>query len=90
MKREKWNGAWMGWYPNGKQSYSGSYLDNGKENIAPQNWSEYERLREVYKYYLSVPVSERDDLPKKIQREYREYKNVILGSFRDNNNTQSN
>lgn len=61
-----------------------TYLDNGKENIAPQNWNEYERLREVYKYYLSVPVSERDNLPKKIQREYREYKNVILGSFRDN------
>lgn len=60
-----------------------TYLDNGKENIAPQNWNEYERLREVYEYYLSVPTSEREQLSTKIIREYKEYKNVILGSFRD-------
>lgn len=60
-----------------------TYLDNGKENMALHNWEEYERLRKVYEYYLSVPVEERLRLPKKIIREYKNYKNTILGSFRD-------
>lgn len=60
-----------------------TYLDNGKENMALHNWEEYERLRKVYEYYLSVPVDERLKLPKKIIREYKNYKNTILGSFRD-------
>jgi len=60
-----------------------TYLDNGKENMALHNWEEYERLRKVYEYYLSVPVDERLRLPKKIIREYKNYKNTILGSFRD-------
>lgn len=61
-----------------------NYLDNGKENIAPQNWNEYERLRKVYEFYLNTPQDQRDKLPKKVIKEYKEYKNVILGSFRDN------
>lgn len=60
-----------------------TYLDNGKENMAIHNWNEYERLRGVYEYYLSIPVEERISLPKKIIREYKNYKNTILGSFRD-------
>lgn len=60
-----------------------TYLDNGKDNMALHNWEEYERLRKVYEYYLSVPVDERLRLPKKIIREYKNYKNTILGSFRD-------
>ena len=60
-----------------------TYLDNGKENMAPHNWNEYERLREVYEYYLSVEPDKRNLLPKQIAREFREYNSVILGSFRD-------
>jgi len=60
-----------------------NYLDLGKENIAIQNWNEYERLRLVYEYYLSLSKEEREQLPTKIVREYKEYKNIVLGSFRD-------
>jgi len=60
-----------------------NYIDNGKENMAPHNWLEYERLREVYEYYLSVDSKLRNDLPIKVKREAMEYKNVVLGSFRD-------
>jgi len=60
-----------------------NYLDLGKENIAIQNWNEYERLRLVYEYYLSLSKEEREQLPTKIIREYKEYKNIVLGSFRD-------
>jgi len=60
-----------------------TYLDNGKENMALHNWNEYERLRTVYEYYLSLSVDERSQLPKKTIREYKNYKNTILGGFRD-------
>ena len=60
-----------------------NYIDNGEENMAPHNWLEYERLKDVYNYYNSVDVKLRNDLPTKIKREALEYKNVVLGSFRD-------
>jgi len=60
-----------------------TYLDNGKDNMALHNWNEYERLREVYESYLSVAPEERLNLPKKIIKEYKNYKNTILGGFRD-------
>lgn len=60
-----------------------TYLDNGKQNMALHNWNEYERLRTVYEYYLTVPAEERISLPKKVIREYKNYKNTILGGFRD-------
>lgn len=61
-----------------------NYLDNGKENIAPSNCLEYEKLKESHDLYLATNPKDRLQLSKKIQKEYRYYKNVILGSFRDN------
>jgi phage terminase large subunit len=60
-----------------------TYLDNGQDNMAPHNWREYERLRSVYEFYLATPPEMRIELDKKIIREYKEYRNTILGSFRD-------
>jgi phage terminase large subunit len=81
------------WYQNIPEGFNGvvgnvmyihtTYLDNGKENMALHNWNEYERLRGVYEYYLSVSPEERVSLPKKTIREYKNYKNTILGGFRD-------
>lgn len=81
------------WYENVPEGFNGvirnvmyihtTYLDNGKDNMALHNWNEYERLKEVYNLYLATPVEERLQLPKKIIREYKNYKNTILGGFRD-------
>jgi len=81
------------WYINVPEGFNGvirnvmyihtTYLDNGKENMALHNWNEYERLKGVYEYYLSIPADERIALPKKTIREYKNYKNTILGGFRD-------
>lgn len=60
-----------------------TYLDNGRENMAPHNWNEYERLRKMYEYYLATPVKDRDLLPREVKSAYREYKTVILGGFRE-------
>lgn len=60
-----------------------TYLDNGKENMALHNWNEYEALRKAYEYYLATPVEDRELLPKDIFKKYREYKNIVLGAFRD-------
>lgn len=81
------------WYLNIPEGFNGivgnimyihtTYLDNGKENMALHNWNEYERLRGVYEDYLAVVPEQRIALPKKIIREYKNYKNTILGGFRD-------
>ena len=60
-----------------------TYRDNGKDNMAAHNWNEYERLRGVYEYYVSLPKAEQDLLSKKTIKEARNYKNTILGAFRD-------
>jgi phage terminase large subunit len=56
-----------------------TYKDNGKHNMAAHNWNEYERLRKVYQYYLSNP----DTKDKKVIKEAKNYKNTVLGAFRD-------
>ena len=60
-----------------------TYQDNGKENMAPHNWNEYERLRKVYEMYSKLTKEEQDKLPKKTIKEAKNYKNTIAGSFRD-------
>ena len=60
-----------------------NYIDNGQENMAPHNWLEYERLKEVYENYLTIDPKLRNDLPTKVKRDAIEFKNVVLGSFRD-------
>jgi len=60
-----------------------NYIDNGHENMAPHNWLEYERLKEVYENYLTIDPKLRNDLPTKVKRDAIEFKNVVLGSFRD-------
>lgn len=59
------------------------YRDNGKENMAPHNWNEYERLRNVYKMYSKLTKAEQDALDKKTIKEAKNYKNTIAGAFRD-------
>lgn len=59
------------------------YRDNGKENMAPHNWNEYERLRGVYEMYSKLTKEQQDKLPKKTIKEAKNYKNTIAGSFRD-------
>lgn len=81
------------WYENVPEGFNGvignvmyihtTYIDNGKENMAVHNWNEYERLKSVYNLYLATPIDERLQLPKKVIREYKNYKNTILGGFRD-------
>lgn len=56
-----------------------TYQDNGKENMAPHNWNEYERLRLVYEYWLANQTT----TDKKIIKEAKNYKNTVLGAFRD-------
>lgn len=60
-----------------------TYLDNGKANIAEHNWNEYERLRLIYESYLATAPEDRLLLPKRLVKDYKQYKDVILGSFRD-------
>jgi phage terminase large subunit len=60
-----------------------NYKDNGQANMAPHNWLEYERLREQHELYLSTPEEQKEFLPQRLKNEYLEYKNVVLGSFRD-------
>jgi phage terminase large subunit len=59
-----------------------TYLDNGEENMAAHNWTEYEQLRESYEYYLSLSKEEKKAAPRKLVNEYKEYKYTILGGFR--------
>lgn len=56
-----------------------TYQDNGKKNMAIHNWNEYERLRLVYEFWLANPTT----TDKKIIKEAKNYKNTILGAFRD-------
>lgn len=59
-----------------------TYLDNGEENMAAHNWTEYEQLRQSYEYYLSLTPELQKLCDRKIVNEYKEYKYTILGGFR--------
>ena len=60
-----------------------TYKDNGKENMAEHNWVEFEELRKVYEQYLATPKNEREYLPKKLIKQYKEYRFDILGGFKN-------
>lgn len=60
-----------------------NYLDNGKDNMSPSNWIDYESLRLLHEDYLNTPKDLRNDLSKKVIKGYKEYKNIVLGAFRD-------
>ena len=60
-----------------------TYLDNGKENMTESNWNEYEALRINYELYENTPKDKRDTLPKKIVKDWKEYKYAILGGFKN-------
>lgn len=59
------------------------YIDNGKDNMALQNWLEYEELREAFEKYEATPKEDRENLPKKLIKDYKEYKFDILGGFKN-------
>jgi len=59
------------------------YRDNGKDNMAPHNWNEYERLRKVYETYSKLTKEEQAKCDKKVIKEAKNYKNTIAGAFRD-------
>ena len=60
-----------------------TYIDNGKENMAEHNWLEFEVLRVAYEQYLDTPKEEREYLPKKLIKQYKEYRYDILGGFKN-------
>ncbi len=60
-----------------------TYIDNGKENMAEHNWLEFEDLRLAYEKYLDTPKEEREYLPKKLIKQYKEYRFDILGGFKN-------
>ena len=60
-----------------------TYLDNGKENMTDSNWREYESLRVNYELYLNTSSVKRESLPRKVVRDYKEYKYKILGGFKN-------
>lgn len=62
-----------------------TYLDNGKENMAEQNWNDYERLREQYEKYESLTRDEKEKLSRttRLFKDWREYKTVVLGGFKE-------
>jgi len=62
-----------------------TYLDNGRENMAEQNWNEYEALRIDYELYESTKGDQRDALPSKVKKNHLEYKSAVLGGFKDLN-----
>jgi phage terminase large subunit len=60
-----------------------NYLDNGQDNMAEHNWIEYEGLKKAYEEYMSTPKEQRELLPNKLVKKYKEYKFDILGGFRE-------
>ena len=62
-----------------------TYLDNGRVNMAEQNWNEYEALRKDYELYKETKGDKREQLPPKIKKNHIEYKSAILGGFKDLN-----
>ncbi len=62
-----------------------TYIDNGRENMAEQNWNEYEALRLDYELYKNTKGDKRDELPVKVRKNYHEYRHAVLGYFADIN-----
>lgn len=59
-----------------------TYHDN-IDNIAEHNLKEYELLRQDYEYYEELTTKEREDVPVKIKKNWKQYKHVVLGGFLD-------
>ena len=59
-----------------------TYLDNGKKNVAPQNWAEFEKLRLNYEIYEATSKDYIDKLDKQIVKDWAIYKYDILGFFK--------
>ena len=60
-----------------------TYIDNGRENMAEHNWLEFEELRLSYEKYIATPKEDREQLPKKLIKQYKEYRFDILGGFKN-------
>ena len=60
-----------------------SYLDMEEENIAEHNLREYKKLRVSYDLYEGLSNIEREDVDYKIRKEWKKYKNIVLGGFLD-------
>lgn len=60
-----------------------TYLDVEREYIADHIWNDYEAKRLNYELYLQTPKSERDYLPASIKKDYKYYKNSVLGGWLD-------
>lgn len=57
-----------------------TYIDN-IDNVAPHNLREYLKLECAYKEYELLPKEEREQAPKKLVKEWKKYKHVVLGGF---------
>ena len=60
-----------------------TYLDNGKENITEANWNEYESLRVNHDLYRDTSKADRELLPSRVKKDWKEYKTAILGGFKE-------
>jgi len=58
-----------------------TYLDLGKEYIAPKNWRKYEEARIIYEEVEKLDASERLKLPKRKIKKWKYYKYVVLGGW---------
>lgn len=60
-----------------------TYKDN-YEFLADHNKRDYAKLKANYEIYIGTEADKRDDLPAKVKKDARKYKNVGLGMFADN------
>lgn len=59
-----------------------TYLDN-IDHIAEHNLREYEKLKLGYDTYEPMPMSERENAPGKLKKDWAKYKHVVLGGFKN-------
>lgn len=59
-----------------------TYLDN-IDHIAEHNLREYEKLKLAYDTYEPMPMSERENAPGKLKKDWSKYKHIVLGGFKN-------
>ncbi len=60
-----------------------TYLDLGREFIAPKNWAKYEEARIIFEQIDKLTKEERIKQPKKLLKKYKYYKYVVMGGWLD-------
>lgn len=60
-----------------------TYLDLGKDFIAPKNWKKYEAARVIYERLDSMSKNERDKQSKSDVKAWKYYKYTVLGGWKE-------